>query len=95
LAEKGIRTMDVACPGFTSDCLETLEEINMEARETYLHAGGEKFAYIDCLNDSQPWVSALADLAQRHLQGWPTQMAPDAAALAASQARALAMGAPR
>jgi ferrochelatase len=95
LAEKGIRTMDVACPGFTSDCLETLEEINMEARETYLHAGGEKFAYIDCLNDSQPWVSALADLAQRHLQGWPTQMAPDATALAASQARALAMGAPR
>lgn len=95
LAEKGIRTMDVACPGFTSDCLETLEEINMEARETYLHAGGEKFDYIECLNDSPPWVHALADLTQRHLQGWPTKAPADAAALAASQTRALAMGSER
>ena len=95
LAQKGIRTMDVACPGFTSDCLETLEEINMEAREAYLHAGGEQFAYIDCLNDSAPWISAMADLAQRHMQGWPTRQAPDALALAASQTRALEMGAPR
>ncbi len=95
LAQKGIRSMDVACPGFTSDCLETLEEINMEAREAYLHAGGERFAYIDCLNDSAPWISAMADLAERHLQGWPTQNTPDAPALADSQVRALAMGASR
>jgi ferrochelatase len=67
----------------------------MEAREAYLHAGGEQFAYIDCLNDSAPWISAMTDLAQRHMQGWPTRQAPDALALAASQARALEMGAPR
>jgi protoporphyrin/coproporphyrin ferrochelatase len=95
LAQKGIRTIDVACPGFTSDCLETLEEINMEAREAFLHAGGERFAYIDCLNDSSPWLQAMADLAQRHLQGWPTQALPDAQTLADSQSRALAMGAAR
>ncbi len=87
--------MDVACPGFTSDCLETLEEIAQEAREAFLHAGGQEFHYIPCLNDSPEWMTALGALAQQHLGGWPTQAAPDAQALAASRAAALAMGAQR
>jgi ferrochelatase len=94
LARAGVRRVDVVCPGFTSDCLETLEEIAQEAREAYLHAGGKDFHYIPCLNDSADWIAALGHLSQQHLAGWPTQ-APDADALAASRAAALALGALR
>jgi ferrochelatase len=93
LGQAGVKRVDVVCPGFTSDCLETLEEINMEAREAFLHAGGEVFHYIPCLNDDALWISALGDLAQQHLAGWPTLAAPDAQALASSRAEALALGA--
>ncbi|PQA77993.1 ferrochelatase [Rhodoferax sp. TS-BS-61-7] len=93
LGKAGVKRVDVICPGFTSDCLETLEEINMEAREAFLHAGGKEFHYIPCLNDDPEWITALCNLAQKHLQGWPTQEAPDAAALQASRAAALALGA--
>ena len=93
LAQEGIKSVDVVCPGFTGDCLETLEEISMEAREAFLHAGGEKFSYIPCLNDSPAWISALANISAQHLSGWPTRAAPDVAALAASKAAALALGA--
>ena len=86
--------MDVVCPGFTSDCLETLEEINQEAREAFLHAGGQQFEYIDCLNDSAPWITALSNIAQQHMQGWPTQR-EDEAELAARAQRAKASGAPQ
>jgi ferrochelatase len=58
-----------------------------------LHAGGEVFHYIPCLNDDPQWVSALGDLAQQHLAGWPTLAAPDHRALATSRAEALALGA--
>ena len=58
------------CPGFVADCLETLEEINVEARAAFLAAGGKRFEYVDCLNDSSAWIRALADLAIDHLQGW-------------------------
>jgi len=93
LAQAGTTSVDVMCPGFTGDCLETLEEISMEAREAFLHAGGKTFSYIACLNDSPEWLQALGDIAQQHLAGWPTQAGPDAQALAASRASALAMGA--
>jgi ferrochelatase len=93
LAQAGTQSVDVMCPGFTGDCLETLEEISMEAREAFLHAGGKSFSYIECLNNSPEWLEALADIAQQHLAGWPTQATPDAQALAASRAAALAMGA--
>ena len=93
LAQAGTKSVDVVCPGFTSDCLETLEEINMEAREAFMHAGGEQFQYIDCLNDSPDWIRALTDLSERHLQGWPTKVADDPMALKASRERALALGA--
>jgi protoporphyrin/coproporphyrin ferrochelatase len=93
MAQAGVKSVDVMCPGFTSDCLETLEEIAQEAQEAFLHAGGQAFHYIACLNDSPEWIRALSDIAQQHLAGWPTQAAPDAQALAASRAAALALGA--
>ncbi len=93
LARQGVKRVDVMCPGFTADCLETLEEINMEARDAFIKAGGQEFNYLPCLNDSPAWLSALADIAIKHLSGWPTQTAPDAATLAASRTRALALGA--
>lgn len=93
LARQGVNRVAVMCPGFTSDCLETLEEINIEAREAFLKAGGQEFHYIACLNDQHEWISALAGIAIRHLGGWPTEAAPDAPALAASRERALAQGA--
>ena len=93
LAQGGIKSVDVVCPGFTGDCLETLEEISMEASEAFLHAGGEKFSYIPCLNDSPEWIAALGAISAQHLQGWPTQAGPDAQALSASRDAALALGA--
>ncbi|MBE7940062.1 MULTISPECIES: ferrochelatase [Ramlibacter] len=93
LARKGVRSLDVACPGFTSDCLETLEEIGMEVRDAFLEEGGTEYRYIPCLNDQPAWIDALGQLALDQLAGWPTQDAPDTAALAASAERALALGA--
>ncbi len=72
LAREGVRRVDVLCPGFTADCLETLEEIGEEVRATFLAAGGREFHLIPCLNDSHPWIAALSAIAIRHLQGWPT-----------------------
>jgi ferrochelatase len=93
MGQAGVKRVDVVCPAFVSDCLETLEEINQEAREAFLHAGGQEFHYIPCLNDDPVWVTALADIAQQHLQGWPTLAAPNASALATSRELALALGA--
>jgi ferrochelatase len=93
MGQAGVKRADVICPGFTSDCLETLEEIAMEGREAFLHAGGKEFHYIPCLNDDPNWITALCELSQQHLAGWPTQAQPDASALAASRAAALALGA--
>jgi len=93
MGKAGVGRVDVICPGFTSDCLETLEEINMEAREAFLHAGGKTFHYITCLNDSPLAINALAAVATQHLGGWDTQTAPDVATLAHSRAEALALGA--
>lgn len=63
----GVRTVDVMCPGFLADCLETLEEIQMQCRDAFLEEGGESFRYIPCLNGSPAWVRGLAELVQRHL----------------------------
>ncbi len=92
LARAGTARVDVFCPGFTADCLETLEEIDQEARAAFLAAGGKEFRYVPCLNDQHEWIAALADIAIRHLQGWDTAPA-DADALAAQRGRALAVGA--
>jgi ferrochelatase len=105
LAGQGVKRVDVMCPGFTADCLETLEEIDQEAREAFLHAGGAQFHYIACLNDSHLWIAALAEIAMQHMQGWPVAApaggadhATEAAALldeqlAAQKRRAIAAGA--
>jgi ferrochelatase len=93
LARQGVRRVDVMCPGFTSDCLETLEEIGIEARAAYLDAGGEAFHYVACLNDRHEWIAALAGIAAGHLQGWDTRTPPDPAELELQAARALGMGA--
>jgi len=94
LAADGVKRVDVMCPGFVADCLETLEEIGQEVRDAFLESGGETFHYIDCLNARPDWLTALADLTERHLQGWNTRLSPDTSALAAQRERALALGAP-
>lgn len=76
LAKDGTRRVDVICPGFTGDCLETLEEIAMEAKRDFLTAGGKEFHYIPCLNESPAWIAALAEIAEQHLIGWPTVLTP-------------------
>ncbi|MFZ3140482.1 ferrochelatase [Polaromonas sp.] len=93
LAQSGVKSVDVICPGFTGDCLETLEEISMEARHAFLEAGGKAFSYIECLNDSPQWLAALSELGIRHMGGWPTQTVPEVQTLAASRSAALALGA--
>jgi len=92
LARSGQQRVDVICPGFACDCLETLEEIAQEAREAFLGAGGREFHYIPALNADESWVAALADIALRHLQGWPTQPR-DSGTLASQRERALRLGA--
>ena len=68
--EKKVESVDVFCPGFSSDCVETLEEINMLNREIFLEAGGKSFQYIPALNASSAHIEALFNIATRHMQGW-------------------------
>ena len=93
MARAGVKRVDVMCPGFTSDNLETLEEIDQEAREAFLHNGGEAFHFIACLNDQHEWMAALAALSIKHLQGWPTSTGPGAPALEDQRLRAKERGA--
>jgi protoporphyrin/coproporphyrin ferrochelatase len=93
LASEGVKRVDVMCPGFVADCLETLEEIAQETREAFLAAGGERFDYVACLNAEPVWIDALAGLAERHLGGWETKLEPDAGALETQRQLALALGA--
>lgn len=64
LAARGVRHIDVICPGFAADCIETLEEIDGEVREAFLHAGGERFGRIPCLNANADWLQTLAAIGQ-------------------------------
>lgn len=73
LAAQGVTDVDVICPGFLADCLETLEEISQECREAFLEAGGRQFRYIPALNDHPAWIAGLTDLVDNHLQGWDTR----------------------
>ncbi len=104
LPSQGIKSVDLICPGFSADCLETIEEINVENREIFMEGGGEKFHYIEALNDRETHIHSLCALLQRHAMGWPeslddiaTRQPPainDATELAKSRERALALGAP-
>ncbi|WP_298928760.1 ferrochelatase [uncultured Ramlibacter sp.] len=80
LACAGTARVDVMCPGFTSDCLETLEEIDQEGRAAFMAAGGSTFHYIPCLNADAAWTAALAGLARRQLAGWLPQSQENQAA---------------
>ena len=70
LAAAGKRDIAILAPGFSADCVETLEEINGEIREAFLDAGGQQFTYIPCLNDDPTHVAALADIVEANLEGW-------------------------
>jgi ferrochelatase len=87
LGREGVARVDVICPGFVADCLETLEEIAMECKDAFLASGGSEFHYIPCVNERPDWIAALRDLVSTHLAGWPVSAQADAAA--ATRARAL------
>jgi ferrochelatase len=95
LAKDGVKNVHVVCPGFSADCLETLEEIAMENRDTFLEAGGAEYGYIPCLNDRAAHIDMLAGLVAQHVQGWvlPGAGAARDVELAQRKARALAAGA--
>ena len=73
LPGQGVSSVDIICPGFAADCLETLEEVKGQLRDVFINAGGQSFRYIPCLNDNQDHIQALSDLVQHHLGGWPTK----------------------
>ncbi|MEO6299334.1 MAG: ferrochelatase [Paracoccaceae bacterium] len=70
LARAGKKSIAVMAPAFSADCIETLEEVNGEIREAFLHAGGERFTYIPCLNDQQTHIAALTEIISENLGGW-------------------------
>ncbi len=72
LANNGVKSVQVFCPGFSADCLETLEEVAMENHDVFKEAGGERYEYIPCLNDSPAHIEMLAGLVEQHTQGWQT-----------------------
>ncbi len=69
-ARQGITQVDVMCPGFLADCLETREEIQMQCRDAFLAEGGRQFRYLPCLNDDPAWIAGLAGLVKKQLAGW-------------------------
>ncbi len=76
LATQGLERVDVVCPGFVADCLETLEEIAKENAELFVALGGKSCHYIPCLNLNTEWIRALGDIVDMHLAGWPTFISP-------------------
>lgn len=100
LPARGVKNLQIICPGFAADCLETLEEIELQNRQIFMDAGGERFSYIPALNDGPAHVDALAELISEHAAGWP-EFSPgfdpqqQQAAAGASAARARAAGAPQ
>ena len=86
---QGVKSVQVFCPGFAADCLETIEEIGEENKEYFLHAGGERYEYITALNDRPQHIEALAALVRENLQGWSVTEDAD------REARADARGASR
>lgn len=94
---QGLQRVDVICPGFVADCLETLEEIGIEGKASFLGLGGKEFHLIPCLNERDDWIRALAEIAQQHLgnwasESWDPRLEKDRAD--ASRKRALGRGAP-
>lgn len=73
LGKKGTERIDIVCPSFITDCLETHEEIEGEARKAFLDAGGKEFNYIPCLNAQDYWLDLFSDFLGKHLNGWEEQ----------------------
>jgi ferrochelatase len=94
-AKNGPKHVTVVCPGFATDCLETLEEIELRNRETFLAAGGEAYDYVPALNAEESHAATLANLIRRHAQGWPETANPTRDDAEASKQRALRAGASR
>lgn len=100
LAHQGVKSIDVVCPGFAADCLETLEEIAITDRDLFLRAGGERYHYIPALNDGADHIHALTDLLIKHMQGWPEtdphwHASSESMELKRSHTLALSKGAPQ
>jgi protoporphyrin/coproporphyrin ferrochelatase len=96
LGKQHTERVDVVCPGFVSDCLETLEEIAIEGKIAFLNSGGKEFHYIPCLNERAEWIHALCEIALENLHGWVSvRYDAQAAQIAGRMARerAIAMGA--
>jgi ferrochelatase len=91
LGKSGIKKVDIICPGFSADCLETLEEVAMQNRDIFLAAGGQQYAYIPALNDRADHIQSLVELIEKNLQGWEPDQTDSDRELA--RQRALAMGA--
>lgn len=70
LPSKGVKRVAILAPAFLADCVQTLEEITMGGRGTFMHAGGEKVAYIECLNDSPGSMDMIEAMVRRELSGW-------------------------
>lgn len=75
---QGVKSVQIVCPGFSADCLETIEEIGEENREYFMHAGGERYEYIPALNAQAGHIAALSTLIDSHLQGWSTSLSDSA-----------------
>jgi ferrochelatase len=91
LGKQKVRRVDVICPGFVSDCLETLEEIAIEGKSAFLSTGGREFHYIPCLNERTDWLHALTDIVLSNLVGWSDTETHES--LEKSRLRALSAGA--
>jgi len=89
LPDQNVTSVQVVCPGFSSDCLETIEEIGEENHDYFMEAGGKRFEYIPCLNSSTAHIDALTELAIQHMGGWSVESSDSAA----SKSRAMALGA--
>lgn len=74
LPAEGVTSVDIVCPGFSADCLETLEEVDMDNRAVFLQAGGLEYRYIPALNDSEAHIEALCEVLTAHMFGWPETM---------------------
>jgi len=91
-AKEGVKSVDIVCPGFSADCLETLEEMAMQNRDVFIENGGEQYHYIPALNSDDTHIHLFAGLVQQHSQGWP-KIAQDLSSLSQRSQRATALGA--
>ena len=91
LGKQKVNRVDVICPGFVSDCLETLEEIAIEGKTIFIQSGGRDFNFIPCLNERDDWIQTLTDIVLKQLLGWTA--GPSSEELDSSRLRAMAMGA--